>query len=74
VADKKLYGPGFGPYLYDDTVALDDSDGDFPGELQDASMTTGQHWVGEPPTKDEHIVRLIDIDNLINIIKVQVFS
>ncbi len=74
MADKKLYGPGFGPYLYDDTLTLDDPDGDFLDELQDASMTTGQHWVGEAPTKPEHVVRLVDLDDLVNIIKIQVFS
>jgi len=43
MADKKLYGVFFGPYLYEDDAALDDPDGDFSGMTWDASVTDGLH-------------------------------
>jgi hypothetical protein len=43
VAEKKLYGAGFGPYLYDDTDPIDDPDGDFSTFSMYASISDGGH-------------------------------
>ena len=41
MADKKIYAGSFGPFLYDDTDDIDDADGDFSGETQQAFRTDG---------------------------------
>uniref|UniRef100_A0A6H1ZGW4 Uncharacterized protein n=1 Tax=viral metagenome TaxID=1070528 RepID=A0A6H1ZGW4_9ZZZZ len=43
MTERKLYGGGFGPYLYDDDAAIVDPDGDFSGLLEHASVSDGGH-------------------------------
>lgn len=65
MAFKKLYAGSTGPSLYDDTSYVGDAEGDFSGVLRHASVTDGQHWVGEAPTEPEHVVRKTDLDAII---------
>ena len=41
MAIKKVYVGSLGPYLYDDTDPVNDPDGDFAGETQEAIKTDG---------------------------------
>ena len=43
MAEKKLYGATFGPYLYDDTDLIGDPDSEFPSMTWDASVSNGIH-------------------------------
>lgn len=62
MAQKKIFGgSSVGPLLYDDSIALDDPDGDFAGVDFHALVTDGQLWVEEAPSLDEHVVRLVDL-------------
>jgi len=40
---RKIYGSTYGPFLYDDTLLVDDPDGDFLDMLDHASVTDGGH-------------------------------
>ena len=62
MATKKIYGgSSVGPLLYDDSIALDDPDGDFAGADYHALVTDGQLWVEQAPTLDQHVVRKVDM-------------
>ena len=61
MATKYFYVGGMGPYFYDDTDALLDPDGNFPGVTSHALVTDGQLIVEETPSEDNNVVRLIDL-------------
>ncbi len=61
MAVKKVYYNSVGPFLYDDTDAIDDYDGDFSGETRQALTTEGQLLVEGEPVDDNNITRFIDI-------------
>ena len=43
MAEKKLYGASFGPYLYSDDAVINDPDGDFANFVEHASISDGGH-------------------------------
>lgn len=61
MAERKVYIGSVGPFLYDDAELVDDPDGDWAGETQEAFITDGQGKVGTTPSEDHHIVRLEDL-------------
>lgn len=60
MATKKVYAASSGPYLYVDSDLVNDPDGDFSEAYRNAVMTDGQLWVGESPSDDHHVMRLMD--------------
>jgi hypothetical protein len=65
MAHKKVYIGSVGPYVYDDTEAIDDPDGDLGGYDFCAISTTGQLLVEEEPTDALHVLRLEDINLIV---------
>jgi hypothetical protein len=57
MAIKLLYGPGYGPFIYDDTTIAWYPDG-LP---LCAGRTDGQVYIEQAPTHDWHVVRLMDL-------------
>lgn len=70
MAEKKIYFGSVGPFLYDDTDTIDDVDGDFAGETYEAVVTSGQLYVETAPSKDEHVVRRIDVGGTFRLLSV----
>jgi len=64
MATKKVFIGSVGPFLYDDTSAIDDVDGDFAGELLRALTTDGQMLLESTPTDPEEVVRLVDLSTI----------
>jgi len=61
MTEKKIYIGTHGPYYYDDADAVDDPDGDFSGEHRRGFVSQGSILVGEAPTLDSEVVRLVDL-------------
>jgi len=61
LALKKVYFGSLGPFVYDDTVPVNDPDGDFAGEDHKAMTTDGQLRVEQGPVADEEVLRLVDL-------------
>ena len=61
----KYYIGGLGPYLYDDTEALLDPDGDFPGEFQNGIITSGTIKAEQVPSATAEVLRFDDLGSLI---------
>ena len=62
MALKKVYIGSIGPFVYDDTVPVNDPDGDFAGEDHKTITTDGQLCVEQGPVQDEEVVRLVDLE------------
>ena len=60
----KFYIGTFGPFVYDDTVLINDPDGDFAGETFKALVTTGQLFIELAPTGPSEVARKSDLDAL----------
>jgi hypothetical protein len=58
---RKVWVGSVGPYLYDDTDLINDSDGDIAGMSFAALSTTGQLHVEEPPTESDNVLRQMDV-------------
>ncbi len=65
MALHKFYIGGMGPYLYDDTVLIDDVDGDFAGEFQHGFITSGPLKTENVPVDSSDVLRLDDLGSLI---------
>lgn len=65
MAEQKIYYGTVGPFLYEDTDLIEDADGDFAGETYEALVTSGQLYVATAPTKSQHVLRKIDILNIL---------
>jgi hypothetical protein len=61
LALKKVYFGSVGPFVYDDTVPVNDPDGDFAGEDHRSMTTDGQLFVEQGPVLDEEVIRLVDL-------------
>jgi len=61
MAIKKIYIGSFGPYEYDDALPVNDPDGDFAGQDHQTIVTDGQMFVGQAPSVDEEVLRLVDL-------------
>lgn len=62
MAERKLHGPGFGPYLYDDGEDMDDWDSDFTGVKWHASTSDGKHYCANATFTDLTASRLVGSD------------
>ena len=60
MAIKKVYIGSVGPFLYDDTEPINDPDGDFAGQSQQAVATDGQLIVQTAASDDDEVRRLGD--------------
>lgn len=72
MATQKIYIGSVGPFLYDDASPINDVDGDFAGEDRNALSTSGQLLIEGAPTNNNHIVRLQDLVNMLNVTFVDV--
>ena len=64
MATKKYYIGSIGPFLIDDTAAIDDPDGDFAGELLRPFTTNGPLYIDSVPTDPLEVVRLNDLSTI----------
>ena len=65
MATKKVYFGSSGPFLYDDTAALNDPDGDFAGENVQSLITDGQIYLPMMPMAMDQVVRLRDLGGIL---------
>lgn len=68
MAWRKVYYGTVGPFYYDDAVAVDDPDGDFPGVNQYAVVTDGSMRAATAPTHGHDVVRLEDLEELLEMV------
>ena len=66
MATKVFYIGSFGPYPYDDSIAITQPDdegypGPFPGVLQNALIANGQIQTTHIPTTSNDVIRLSDV-------------
>lgn len=64
MALKKVYFGSLGPFVYDDTVLVNDPDGDFAGEDHQSITTDGQMFIESTPVTDKEVLRLVDVGAL----------
>ena len=60
MAVKKVYVGSVGPFLFDDSDSIDDSDGDFSGETQKGITSNGPIYTENTPSDDYDVLRLAD--------------
>lgn len=57
MTERKIYIGSIGPFLYDDESPIEDKDGDFSGLNYQGLVTSGQLYISDPPTDDNHVLR-----------------
>ena len=62
MAEQKIYIGSVGPFLFEDTDPIDDEDGDFSGETQQAMRTAAPIRTSHSPSDDNDVIRLVDME------------
>ena len=62
---RKVYFGSLGPFLYDDSDAINDPDGDFSGEDLHGMITDGPVKTTNTPTAATDVLRLDDLGGII---------
>lgn len=66
MAERKIYFGSVGPFLFDDTDLIDDEDGDFAAETQQAVRTDGPIRTDHTPAVNEDMIRLVDLTSTLD--------